>query len=346
MLGISVYFRDYDSLYLKEAAERGVTYVFTSLQLQEDDRSTIKDNLLLLQKDCLVCGLKLIVDISPETKNILNIQSYDELKNFGVEVIRLDYGFDDIKEVIELSKQYQLILNASTLEGKYLKALKNTEIDMSSLTAMHNFYPQRFTALSLQEFINQNQKIKEYGLRTMAFVCGDEMYRYPFYEGLPTLEEHRGVNPYIATLQMIKECYVDDVMIGDSKAKLSTLTMMSKLCRGRVTIPAIIEPSYRAYLQNRYLVRKDISEHLLRLVVPRIQGIEPYHCVNRIKGSIVLLNKEYQRYSGEIQIVKRDLPFDLRCNVIGYVHPEYIELLQYIDAIYQVEIVEVSYGDF
>ncbi|WP_254260972.1 phospho-sugar glycosidase domain-containing protein [Lactobacillus helveticus] len=42
-------------------------------------------------------------------------------------------------------------------------------------------------------------------------------------------------------------------------------------------------------------------------------------------------NKLAQRYSGEIDIVKQDLPFEARSNVIGWVTPEYVNLLNYID---------------
>lgn len=346
MLGISVYFKDYDASYLKEAARLGTEYVFTSLQLQEDDASTIKDKLLMIQEDCLQNHLKLIVDISPETKKILGVYDYEELKQFGVEVVRLDYGFEDIQDIVKLSKSYQIILNASTLDVEFLETLRQTGIDMSTITAMHNFYPQRYTALGNKEFIEKNKWIKEYGLRVMAFVCGDDTYRYPFYEGLPTLEEHRGVNPYIAMLQMIEEYYVDDVIVGDSKAKLSSLTRMSKLYQKIITIPVSMEASYLALLKDLYTIRKDSSEQLVRLTVPRIRGNEAYHCIKRIAGSIVLLNDRYQRYSGEVQIMKKELPFDNRCNVIGYIHPEYIGLLPYMHSQYKIHMVDVSYDEF
>ncbi|NRO26724.1 hypothetical protein IMAU30028_01236 [Lactobacillus helveticus] len=46
---------------------------------------------------------------------------------------------------------------------------------------------------------------------------------------------------------------------------------------------------------------------------------------------LVMQNKLAQRYSGEIDIVKQDLPFEARSNVIGWVTPEYVNLLNYID---------------
>lgn len=37
------------------------------------------------------------------------------------------------------------------------------------------------------------------------------------------------------------------------------------------------------------------------------------------------------RYSGEVYLVKKDLPFEARSNVIGYIHLEYIDILDFVD---------------
>ena len=42
-------------------------------------------------------------------------------------------------------------------------------------------------------------------------------------------------------------------------------------------------------------------------------------------------NKLAGRYSGEVHLVKQEMPFEARCNVIGFIHPEYIDLLEYVD---------------
>ncbi len=41
MLGISVYFKDLNEQYIKEAAKAGAKYVFTSLQIPEEDYSQL-----------------------------------------------------------------------------------------------------------------------------------------------------------------------------------------------------------------------------------------------------------------------------------------------------------------
>ena len=37
------------------------------------------------------------------------------------------------------------------------------------------------------------------------------------------------------------------------------------------------------------------------------------------------------RYCGELQLMKKDMPLDARCNVIGFIHPDYVDVLNAID---------------
>src|SRR5699024_11721520 len=48
-------------------------------------------------------------------------------------------------------------------------------------------------------------------------------YTTLFRSGLPTVEKHRGVSPYVAAVELIHEANVDDVFIGDSKASIKNL---------------------------------------------------------------------------------------------------------------------------
>lgn len=47
--------------------------------------------------------------------------------------------------------------------------------------------------------------------------------------------------------------------------------------------------------------------------------------------SIVMQNRLAARYSGEVYLVKHDLPFEARSNVIGFVGPEYVNLFDQIN---------------
>ena len=54
--------------------------------------------------------------------------------------------------------------------------------------------------------------------------------------------------------------------------------------------------------------------------------MEPENCVPRSRGTITMDNRNYGRYSGEIMMIRQDLPADHRVNVIGCI-PENAHLL-------------------
>lgn len=78
-------------------------------------------------------------------------------------------------------------------------------------------------------------------------------------------------------------------------------------------------------------MRADQPEKLVMLL-PRKSGVAVQHTLDRHRGCIVMQNKLAQRYSGEVYLIKKDLPFEARSNVIGFVSPEYVDLLDQIDA--------------
>lgn len=111
MLGISVYFRDLNEDYLTNAAKAGAKYVFTSLQIPEEDHSQFKQKLPKLVNQCQTLGLELIPDISPVTWQMLGIKEGDfqALKEEGFTALRLDDGFDDFDLVKKLQQDFTIL---------------------------------------------------------------------------------------------------------------------------------------------------------------------------------------------------------------------------------------------
>lgn len=333
MLGISVYFKDFEMDYLEGAARQGAKIVFTSLHIPEDNINDIKKNLSSLIKKCKELNLLLVPDISPRTFEKLDLKSNDieGLKQLGFNAIRLDFGFDSPQKIAELQNDFIVMLNASTVDKTYLIECESTGVNLQKLILTHNFYPHKNTGLDEITFLEKNQTFVNMGMRIQAFVCGDDLKRYPLYEGLPTLEKHRGLNPYVAAVELIKKYHISEIIIGDSKAKLETLRYINDYMeKGIITIKAFLENGYEYLFDEEISIRKD-SGKLIRLIKPRVPNITTYHTLARGKGAITIDNKLYGRYSGEISIVKEDLESDSRVNVIGYIHPEYIPLLSYID---------------
>lgn len=334
MLGISVYFQDLDFTYLEEAAKCEAKYVFTSLHIPEEDYTSLPEKLPLFLSTCQRLGLEIVPDVSPVTFEKLGITpgDYGKLKEMGFHSLRLDYGFDDFDVLKLLLKDFKLMLNASVVNKEYLMNAQSAGIDFTNITLTHNFYPHNETGLGFTYFMEKNRVFQEFGLRLQAFVCGDELKRFPLYEGLPTVEKHRTMHPYVAAVELMSVCGVDDIMIGDSKAKIETLSFIQAYMKDKTMyIKAYFEPGYEHFYEGTYESRKDLSEHVVRITTPRVSNVPVYHNTIRPKGSITMDNQLFGRYGGEMQLLKKDFDMDARVNVIGYIHPEFIDLLEYID---------------
>ena len=334
MLGISVYFQDLDYDYLEKAAKIGAKYIFTSLHIPEEDYSELDKKMPIFLETCRSLDLEIVPDVSPVTFEKLNVppKDYKKLKELGFKALRLDYGFDDFDTIKELSKNFKLMLNASVVNEEYLKEAKEAQVDFTNISLTHNFYPRNNTGLGLDYFKEKNRVFKEYDLKVQAFVPGDDLKRFPLYEGLPTVERHRQMHPYVSAVELIKNCGVDDVLIGDSKAKIETLEYINRYIEDKViTIKAHFEKEYEYLYEEEYTCRKDFSESVLRLITPRTSGIRPYNNGFRRRGSITIDNELMGRYCGEIQLLKKDFEADARVNTVGFIHPEYVDLLEYLD---------------
>lgn len=333
MLGISSYFQDLDYEYLKRASEIGARFLFTSLHIPEEDLSHLPKTLPVFLSKCKEYNLDLVPDISPLTLEKLGIKNnnFKQLKEMGFKVLRLDFGFDDFETVNLLLEDFDLMLNASVVDEKYILEGIEAGVDFSRVSMLHNFYPKQETGLSFEYFDGLNQVFRKYNLPISAFVPGDLIKRYPMYEGLPTIERHRSINPYVAGVQLITQFGVRDIYIGDSSAKFETLQYIQDFMdKGILHVPVILESQYKEMFSEDFSVRKDLSETIVRLVTPRVENVPVFNNIKRPKGALTIDNLLAKRYSGEIQITKKDLPMDARVNVVGYIHPEFVELVDYI----------------
>ena len=346
MLGISVYFSDLDYDYIEYAAKHGAKYIFTSLHIPEEDLSNLDQDLPLFLERCKELNIDLIPDISPLTFEKLKLKNNDikGLKDLGFKYLRLDFGFEDVNDVVELSNHFKIVLNASTINEQYLIDCQNAGLDLKAMYVMHNFYPKKETGLPLDYFKNLNEIFVRYGFNTMAFVPGDHIKRLPRYEGLPTLEKHRALNPYVSAVELIKTCNITDILIGDNQAHHDTLKYISDyMSNGIMNVPVIMNAGSESMLNEIMEVRNDLSEDLVRLKTQRFPdaSIPIKNNNERKKGTITLDNKLAGRYSGEIQIMKHDLPYDPASNIIAWIHPNFTGLIDFMDSDIKIRFIHI-----
>lgn len=345
MLGISSYFKDLDYDYLERASKIGAKYLFTSLHIPEEDLSQLDKELPVFLENCKKFGLELVPDISPATFEKLGVEAndYTALKTLGFTALRLDYGFDDFEVVKTLLNDFELMLNASVVNEQYIIDAKAAGVDFTNISVLHNFYPKTETGLSFKYFDTMNQAFIKHDIKIMAFVPGDRLKRFPLYEGLPTVEQHRQKNPYVATVELIHNYGIADILIGDSKAHDTTLQYMQDYMNDRtMNIPVVLSEQGKETLKEEYTIRRDLSENVIRLLKERVPGIPVLDNNARLRGSITIENELSGRYSGEIQITKKDFPMDARTNVLGFIHPDFVELVDYIDRDTRIKFVQIG----
>ncbi len=332
MLGFSVYFQDYNEDYIKACAKIGAKYVFTSLHIPEEDYSHLDEQLPALIDLCQSLDLIICPDVSPVTFEKLHLKhgDFETLKQMGFKALRLDYGFDTIEHIQQLIQDFDLFLNASTLDETFIQKLIDHKIDLKHIRFTYNFYPKRYTGLSEKTFMEKQEIMNRYHLNSQAFICGDVLKRFPMYEGLPTLEKHRDMPPLQATMELLS-MGVTDVMVGDSQIDLELLhTIYRYVTNNELELRVRLDQPYE-HLYNQVLtLRLDQSDELLRINQPRQAHIKPYKNGYRNLGAITIDNELMGRYSGELSIVRQPIHSDARVNVIGFVHPDDVLLLPLI----------------
>ncbi|MDW2796099.1 MupG family TIM beta-alpha barrel fold protein [Clostridium boliviensis] len=345
--GISIYFSnemEKNEKLIKKAVKNGAAYAFTSLHIPEETGVDYRQGIRQLLNCCREAKLNLIADVGPETYEKLGVANMEELKSLGITHVRLDYGFSP-REVVEISKSFHVVFNASTIMEEELLEWKRYGADFTRFAACHNFYPKQFTALSLNQVKEINSRLKYLGFTTMAFVPGNLILRGPLFEGLPTIEAHRNSRDEVAynMLELFMGGDCDVVLIGDVDIKEQDWEAVNCISRGYVELEADLLPEYEFVRDQIHHDRPDSSEFIFRSQESRLyqMDIEPVENEMRFRkaGSICISNRKYARYMGELEIARVDLPMDERLNVIGQIKEKDLKFLTYIQKGFGVKLI-------
>ena len=337
-VGISLYLGtglEKNAEILKKAHGSNIHYAFTSLQIPEEKNKNGLNEIRALLTLCKDYGVSLIADIGPYTLRKLGIHSFEDLKQTAISHLRVDNGIS-CREMVEISKYFNVVLNASTLQEEQISELQKLHADFSRFSGCHNFYPEPLTGLSVERVKQMNERMHRFGMKTMAFVAGDKEMRGPLYQGLPTLEGQRNRKVLLNILQLFQRCATDVCLVGDVGLSDTAYRQLQELNSGYVSLKAKIKPEYRFIAETIHHDRPDSSEYVIRSQESRqyqAQGktfpAEP--SVPRKRGCITLGNQNYLRYAGELEIARRDLPQESRVNPAGFVEPDFLPYLDYVE---------------
>lgn len=335
MIGISFYLKDpLAEERIALATKLGVKRAFTSLHIPEESGELATRTKEIL-KTAVETGIEVFADVSLRTPTHLGLKSLSELKKLGVIGLRLDDFFEK-ETILKLSKDFKLALNASTLLEDDLFALLEAGLNANQLIAWHNFYPRQETGLSYSFFQSQNELFRRFEIPISAYIPGDGEKRGPLFNGLPTLEDHRQLEPYHAALELF-QAGVEDVYIGDPAVSEALLHRLIDFDQHHYVSIRI-----QGYQGGAFQLRPDFSRDVLRFIDTRsLENILPENTKARPIGTITRDNDLYGRYRGEVQITLCDLPADERVNVIGKVVDADIPLLSLLKPYQKIKLIHI-----
>jgi hypothetical protein len=314
--------------HLEKAAKAGLNAVFTSLHMPESKAEILKHDLPRFTEIAHSLGLLVDADISPNTMRWFGIDYTDPvaLKSFGIDIARIDFGCtaEEIAKLTNNDKGLIIEINAShpaeSLRGMF-KKLESAGMNKQNIRACHNYYPKAYTGLTCEQVRSANSVIHEDGCRTAGFIPSLAHHRSACNDGLPTIERHR----YMETHAVIQEMYLlgtDDIYFGDdfpSEEEMKALALSDpKIVELRIEL--INDSEEARWLLDREFHEFQIGlEHFLRFREKYPGPFQLSITRPRMCGDITIDNKGYGRYSGEVNIVKKDTPCEPRVNIIAKV---------------------------
>ncbi len=327
IFGISVYLESFDKEFVLKFPKG--THVFMTLHMREEledpnYKQKVEEIINFLNEN----GYKTVCDLSPRGLKTLGFETPQEIASeYNITYSRLDYGWE--KEMEEISKEVDVVINASTISE--LNSLIPGEI------YMHNFYPRKDSGLSDDDYKNLNNEIHGAGGRIWTWIPGNEKLRSPVFEQMVVTESQRGQDVFGSFLKEWRNDKIEAVFIADGAVDDITLAKILKyIDTGVIEIKAEVP---EIWYNKELRLRSDSGANVHRFTSTRSNQkdgtgrIEPENNVQRPKGTITMDNHKYNRYEGEIQIVKNDLPADERVNVIGKMDPLYADVIKPFDTI-------------
>jgi uncharacterized protein len=330
-----------ENLHLIEtAAKLGVQRLFTSFHIPETDTSLFKKQIGDILRVARQHRMEVISDVSPSTLNLLGIDKLN-LSAFhflGIRTLRLDYGYgtDEIAHLSQNQQHIRIQLNASTITGKILTELLHKQANFANIDALHNFYPREGTGISEETLVRKNAMLHKAGIRIGAFIPSQYRRRSPLKAGLPTLEMHRDFDVSLAA-RHLAAIGISSIFIGDSLPSEEELKTLTSIKSDQITLKAQLFTEnlfLKKLLRSTFTSRIDEARDAIRSQESRLMLdghiLEPENNRIRSYGTITLDNKDYQRYMGELQIIKRPQPADKRVNVVARILHSDEFLINYI----------------
>lgn len=354
-LGISLYpefaSRDDNFDYLRRAAAHGFDVLFLALLGAKGTYEEVVERYLPYTRLAHELGFEIFCDVNPMVLKRLGVgismfQGGIDLtffKELGIDAMRLDLGMSDLEEAA-LAKNadgIKICINGAAVTD-HVGALLSCGAPREALVGCHNYYPHRYTGVSLDYFMRGTEHWAKRGMRLQAFVSSNAPEAFgpwPVTEGLPTLEMHRDLPIEVQLKHFVMMGCASDVLIGNCFATDEELAAMERANSDRVRfttrlVDGLPEDMARRLGMNLSVRGDCTSGYMVRTLESRMDPapVEPFNTVDIERGDVIIDNRLYGQYAGEVQIALAPMKNSGKTNVVGHIDDCEHVLLDYLAA--------------
>lgn len=350
MLGISIYPDKATNQeiidYIELAAKYNFKRIFTCLLSVEGDKQQIIAQFTDMIEHAKKHGMEVYLDVAPHVLSELGIEQGDLsfFSKLGAAGIRLDESYNGAVEAAMSYNKYDLNIEINMSQDVHtLNTILDYKPKDGKIIGCHNFYPQRYTGLNFEHFVNTSKRFKDKGIRSAAFVSSKQAQigPWPIMDGMCTLESHRDLELTTQVKHHYAMGLIDDLIIGNMFASEEELRAVSNLERGvidfDIELESLTELELKILFEHEHFNRGDINDYMVRSTMCRVTHKDddnPPHNTMRIlpKGTVVIGNNDFGQYKNELQIIKKEIiDENLSRNVVGKITDEELFLLDLLE---------------
>ena len=347
--------------YFALASKYGCTDVFSSVLSVEGTKDEVVDYFSKFDKLAHKYNLDVTLDLNPHYLQKLGVDPQD-LSLFAeieCDCVRMDvsYGKENDLKIVNNPYGIRLCLNASTSIEDELQFFIDNNVDKERLFLGHNSYPQRYTGLKWQKFIETNKALSKYGFDIAAAVSSNAKETTAFWNaiyGVPTVERMRYYPIDLQARLLIASGNIKEVFISNMYASEKEFEKLAEV----LADPKPIKESplyipFKEYgielpeIQNEKRIRvvlddnaTDIEKNMVLNFYPQVNDGDSSEWIIRSRmgrylqegrpipprhtdgeyfelGSVLIVNDSFKHYAGEVQIACLPIVNDGTRNLVG-----------------------------
>lgn len=293
-------------------------------------------------------------------------------KEMGIDIIRMDFAFNDERDARLINNKEGLKVEMSTGSKKTIELALRNGADPKRLSTCHNFYPLRYSAPSLEAINSLNEYWKERDIPVAIFISSGVKGAHgpwPVSDGLPTIEEHRDMPVEAQLKHVLAMKNVTEVRLSNayaSEEEMKAIKQVMDLAYAHLEVPANFSAMYASLIPHGDVLRIPFKLHLDPTIAPverallfdypthndmgdclnyvlrsrfsrfiaKGKDLPPRPCEKKVftRGDVVIVNDNCKHYAGEVQIVLKDMKNTGIHNYAGTIDDSEIVILDHMGA--------------